>query len=87
MFADLKKEIEDLLNKHCRENVSNTPDFILAQFLLKCLYAFEEATHARDKWYSAHLQPGNKYFYDSEPADNSNCESLFKPPKLEDKEK
>ena len=43
--------IEDLINRQSRENESNTPDFILAKYLLTCLEAFEEATRSRDEFF------------------------------------
>jgi len=49
---DFKKEIEFVINKYSVENLSNTPDFILANYVQDCLYCFETATLARDKWYS-----------------------------------
>lgn len=47
----LKKELEILLNKHSAENNSGTPDFILANYLLNCLVAYDVAVEAREKWY------------------------------------
>ena len=47
----LQKDLSTLLNKYSRETVSNTPDFILANFLLDCLTAWEKATSKRDKWW------------------------------------
>jgi hypothetical protein len=38
------------------ENGSNTPDFILAQYLTSCLAAFDEAVNAREKWYGREPQ-------------------------------
>lgn len=58
----LKQELEQLLNGYCQENESNTPDFLLALYLMRCLDAFNEAVRARDAWYAVHLEPGNKYF-------------------------
>ena len=58
----IKSEIEGILNKHCAENASNTPDFILAEYLIFCLGAFNKATVSRDKWYNVHLEPANVYF-------------------------
>jgi len=58
----LGNELEELLNRACEENESNTPDFILADYLIACLFAFNQATKARDHWYGVHLEPGNKYF-------------------------
>lgn len=39
----LAEDIRGAINRHSRENVSNTPDFILAAFLLECLEAYEKA--------------------------------------------
>jgi hypothetical protein len=47
----LSAELTPLLNKHSAENDSDTPDFILANFLLGCLAAFNEATKRREQWY------------------------------------
>ena len=47
----LRSEIRSAINRHSRENASDSPDFILAHYLLKCLEAFNEATNARDKWH------------------------------------
>jgi hypothetical protein len=54
----LRDELTALLNKHSRENISNTPDFILAYYLLDCLSAFDKATLQRDDWYGVKLEPG-----------------------------
>jgi hypothetical protein len=51
MSDDLRDELRALLNRHSRENLSDTPDHILAQYLLDSLAAFEAATRARDLWY------------------------------------
>lgn len=50
-MSDLKKEIEGVLNKHSAESGSDTPDFILAQYLMNCLEAFDKAVIHRDQWY------------------------------------
>lgn len=47
----LIQAITSLLNSHSVDNASNTPDHILAQYLMDCLSAFEHATNARAKWY------------------------------------
>ena len=54
-----RKELEGLINKHSMENGSNTPDFLLAEFLNSCLAAFDLAVQQRDKWYSVRLAPGS----------------------------
>jgi len=47
----LKQEIENILNRHSAENGSNTPDYILAQYLMQCLESFDSAVMAREAWY------------------------------------
>lgn len=51
----LGKKLEKILNNHCAENESDTPDFILAEYLLDCLAAFDKATNRRTKWYSPNV--------------------------------
>jgi len=36
-LENFKQELEHLINKHSMENRSNTPDFILADYLVRCL--------------------------------------------------
>lgn len=47
-MSELEKDIAALLNKHSAENNSNTPDFILAQFLSGCLASFDTAVQQRE---------------------------------------
>lgn len=47
----LRTEIEQAINRCNAEATSNTPDFILAQYLMDCLAAFDKAVSARDDWY------------------------------------
>ena len=61
-MSSFRKDLEQLINGYSMENNSHTPDFLLAQYLERCLDAFDEATRARDRWYGVHLEPGNKYF-------------------------
>jgi hypothetical protein len=49
--TEFTKELERLINKYSLENGSDTPDFILAEYLTMCLVAFEVATKERDKWH------------------------------------
>lgn len=55
---EFRKELSSLLNRHSRENDSNTPDFILAQHLDGLLRCFELSVLARDKWYGIQPRPG-----------------------------
>lgn len=52
-----EKELEHLINQHSKEQASNTPDFILAQFLASCLAAFETAVQQRETWYGRDARP------------------------------
>jgi hypothetical protein len=47
-----EKELRNLINRHSRENVSNTPDWCLAEYLMACLEAFDVATNKRTGWHS-----------------------------------
>ena len=53
----LEEAIRSAINKVSRENASNTPDFILAQYLLACLENFEVATQQRETWYGRDARP------------------------------
>jgi hypothetical protein len=50
--SPFEKELEKLINSHSVENLSNTPDFILAFYLNECLLAFGNAMIWRDQWYN-----------------------------------
>lgn len=43
-------ELESLINRFSMENGSDTPDFILANYLSGCLVAWNIAVLARDRW-------------------------------------
>lgn len=47
-----RKELEGLINKNSIENGSQTPDYILAEYLIDCLTAFDRATNLRDVHYN-----------------------------------
>jgi hypothetical protein len=53
-----EKELEALINRHSQENASNTPDFILAQYMAACLAAFNTAVQQREAWYHRDARPG-----------------------------
>lgn len=57
-MGSLRAEIEHALNRCSAENGSNTPDFILAEFLIACLAAFDTASKARERWYGEALSIG-----------------------------
>jgi hypothetical protein len=45
------EEIEQILNRYSAENGCNTPDFILADYLMGCLHTFNIAVLKRESWY------------------------------------
>ena len=49
---NFQEELQILLNRYSKENASNTPDFILAEYILMCLNAFNIATIERNAWYN-----------------------------------
>lgn len=51
MSESFESELESLINRHSMENGSNTPDFILAQYLSVCLSAFNVTVQRRETWY------------------------------------
>ncbi len=51
------QRLESLLNRHSQENASNTPDFILAQFLLGCLAQWNRNVQQRETWYGRDARP------------------------------
>lgn len=50
-MLEFQKELTELINKHSLENGSNTPDFILAEHLCRCLSDFEQVIKTREAWY------------------------------------
>ena len=50
-MKDFETALRGLLNATSQENASNTPDFVLAQYLLACLVAFNQAVQQRVSWY------------------------------------
>lgn len=53
-----ENELEQLINKYSIENESNTPDFILADYLRGCLDLFAKTSKAREKWFGKELRIG-----------------------------
>lgn len=52
MEQTFEQELRKLINSHSIENESNTPDHILAQYMLSCLAAYTNAINNRDDWYA-----------------------------------
>jgi len=59
-YNGFKKDVENIINSNCIENYSNTPDFILAEFLTDSLKNVAKLTNNRDRWYSFNPWDKNK---------------------------
>lgn len=44
-------DLAEVINKHSLENMSNTPDIIIAEHLCQCLDAWNAAIILRNDWY------------------------------------
>jgi len=53
-------ELETLINRHSIENGSDTPDFLLAEYLCDCLASYEVAVTKREVWYGRKTAPAPK---------------------------
>lgn len=49
-MTNFEDELSELINKYSLERESNTPDFILAQYLCSCLQTFNTAVQQRETW-------------------------------------
>lgn len=46
-----REDIDHLVNQYSLENGSNTPDFVLSEYIQDCLTAFDNAVQLRERWY------------------------------------
>ena len=47
----LRDDLRDAINRNSAENASDTPDWLLAGFLMECLDAFDRTLQQREKYY------------------------------------
>jgi hypothetical protein len=47
----IAREIAAVINRNSLENGSDTPDFLLAEYLIGCLEVYNSTLRAREKWY------------------------------------
>lgn len=57
-IEEFNKDLRELVNKHGLEVASNTPDFIIANYLVCCLKAFNTNVVTREEWYGRKTQEG-----------------------------
>ena len=46
-----RHELTGLLNRFSKENGSDTPDWVLADYLIGCLAAWNASVRERERWY------------------------------------
>jgi hypothetical protein len=71
-ISDFRDKLECLINCENMERGSDTPDFVLADYLSDCLVAFDRAVSARGRWY-------NEYTAPCDPSGSPICEPLCDP--------
>lgn len=62
-----RTKLAALLNMHSKENGSDTPDHILAVYLIGCLGVFDAAVTARDKWNGVSKQSLSEHLFPNTP--------------------
>ena len=53
--SSFHKELESLINRYSCENESDTPDWVLAEYIERCLTAFNACINMRERWYGREL--------------------------------
>lgn len=67
--SKFERELQTLINRYSMEQSSDTPDFILAQYLVACLNAFNAAIQDRSSWCGV----SSPHEFDSEHSDCPQC--------------
>ena len=52
---DFRSALERVINHFSRENGSDIPDFILAEYLTDCLDAYDKALQRHQAWYGLEI--------------------------------
>lgn len=71
-----REELGELLNRYSREHGSNTPDFILARYILDSVKAFDRAANTRDVWYEHHCGPEMRAKIEAKGKECSDADNL-----------
>lgn len=50
-LLEFQNELRKLINKYSMENVTNIPDYIIAEYLINCYVALNRAINIRDRHY------------------------------------
>lgn len=65
-----KQELTGLINKHGKDGMAGTPDFILAEFLCQCLGAYTNATVRNETWHGRPNPAEELYFKTAAPIES-----------------
>lgn len=49
--AEFKKELTYLINKHSIENHGDVPDYMLSEYVMRCIFAVGVLCEERDAWF------------------------------------
>lgn len=55
----LEKDLAKVLNEYSMDSGANTPDFVLARYLIRCLDNFREVNQERENWFGTPLRISN----------------------------
>lgn len=50
-ITEFERELTKLINSHAMESICNTPDFILAKFMVRVMLDFYLASLERESWF------------------------------------
>jgi len=50
--SEFRQDLTKLINVYSKENGSDTPDYIIADYLIGCLETFNKSVNDRRNWYS-----------------------------------
>lgn len=64
--SEFENALTSAINRHSAENGSNTPDFILSQFLVRCLQAYDATVRLRAQWYGRIDGPAESWMSEKE---------------------
>lgn len=70
--AELLKKLESLVNRLSLENESDTPDWILARYMVGCLDTFDACVRERDRWFGIKpWEDGRRVSDDPSPSEST----------------
>lgn len=50
-MKEIEKEITEIFNRHGLDTITDTPDYILADYVMTSLYAYLKTKSATEKWF------------------------------------